>query len=402
MLGSNLFKNLAGPLILLLAVSWAAWAQTRQDERDAARSATTSFSKIRNTALDADLQICVNDGGVESCRITVDGPTDTIDLGVGSNANVNLGSLNGTVDASEISYLNGVTSSIQTQLSGKQATITGAASTITGSNLTASRALISDGSGKVGVSAVTSTELGYLDTVTSNVQTQLNGKQATITGGATTIASSNLTASRALVSDGSGKVAVSAVTSTELGYVDGVTSAIQTQLNGKQATIATSADNRLTRYNGTSNVQGTGITVSDSDGLSGVNSILMDSGGTITGMQANKDSGNGTCTPTNGTTSSCSYSDMRYIMMNNAVMISWDFDYTTGSTGGTGCRCPIPIASSFTTGNDLHGTCAGIRSTAFQYGYVTANTANNQLNITMTNTSAGTGFLKCVAMYQIN
>jgi hypothetical protein len=62
-------------------------------------------------------------------------------------------------------------------------------------------------------------------------------KQNLITGGATTITTSNLTASRALISDGSGKVAVSAVTSTELGYVDGVTSAIQTQLNAKVGTV---------------------------------------------------------------------------------------------------------------------------------------------------------------------
>ena len=61
-------------------------------------------------------------------------------------------------------------------LSTKQDTITGAASTITTSNLTASRALISDGSGKVATNAVTSTELGYLSGVTSNVQTQLNSK----------------------------------------------------------------------------------------------------------------------------------------------------------------------------------------------------------------------------------
>ena len=82
---------------------------------------------------------------------------------------------------------------------------------------------------------VTSTEFDYLDGVTSNIQTQLDAKQATITGGATTITSSNLTASRALVSDGSGKVAVSAVTSTEVGYLDGVTSNIQTQLDAKAA-----------------------------------------------------------------------------------------------------------------------------------------------------------------------
>lgn len=45
--------------------------------------------------------------------------------------------------------------------------------------------------------------------------------------------SSVLTASRALISNSSGKVAVSAVTSTELGYLDGVTSAIQDQLDDK-------------------------------------------------------------------------------------------------------------------------------------------------------------------------
>ncbi|MBQ0113373.1 MAG: hypothetical protein KBT03_09610 [Bacteroidales bacterium] len=69
--------------------------------------------------------------------------------------------------------------------------------------------------------------------VTQTEKTTWNNKQAAITGGATTITSSNLTANRALVSNGSGKVAVSDVTSTELGYLDGVTSAIQTQLNGK-------------------------------------------------------------------------------------------------------------------------------------------------------------------------
>lgn len=67
--------------------------------------------------------------------------------------------------------------------------------------------------------------------LTSTDWTTFNSKQDTITGAATTITTANLTASRALVSDGSGKVAVSAVTSTELGYVSGVTSSIQTQLN---------------------------------------------------------------------------------------------------------------------------------------------------------------------------
>lgn len=88
-----------------------------------------------------------------------------------------------------------------------------------------------------GVTA-TATEINYLDGVTSAIQTQLNGKAASshshpasqVTG---------LTASRALISDANGHPAVSAVTSTELGYLDGVTSAIQTQLNGKASTSHT-------------------------------------------------------------------------------------------------------------------------------------------------------------------
>lgn len=66
------------------------------------------------------------------------------------------------------------------KLETKQDKITGAATTITDDNLTASHALVSDANGKVAVSDVTSTELGYLDGVTSNVQTQLNKKLETV------------------------------------------------------------------------------------------------------------------------------------------------------------------------------------------------------------------------------
>jgi len=55
--------------------------------------------------------------------------------------------------------------------------ITGAASTIDTEDLTASRAVVSNSDGKIAVSDVTSTELGYMAGVTSNVQTQLDSKQ---------------------------------------------------------------------------------------------------------------------------------------------------------------------------------------------------------------------------------
>lgn len=47
-----------------------------------------------------------------------------------------------------------------------------------------------------------------------------------------------LTANRALLSDGTGIISVSAVTNVELGYVSGVTSAIQTQINTKIASVS--------------------------------------------------------------------------------------------------------------------------------------------------------------------
>lgn len=67
----------------------------------------------------------------------------------------------------------------------------------------------------------------------TEVTNTLTSKQDKIVGGASTITNDNLTANRALVSNSSGKVAVSAVTSTELGYLDGVTSNVQTQLDSK-------------------------------------------------------------------------------------------------------------------------------------------------------------------------
>ena len=78
----------------------------------------------------------------------------------------------------------------------KQHSISGAATTITSSDLTADFALVSHTNGKVDVSTISTTPLGYLSDVKANqttcylnseVNALLNGKQATTTGGATTI-----------------------------------------------------------------------------------------------------------------------------------------------------------------------------------------------------------------------
>ena len=107
---------------------------------------------------------------------------NSVNIDANSNKVTNLANGSASGDAVNVS-----------QLDTKQATITGAATTIDTEDLTASRAVISNSSGKIAVSDVTSTELGYLDGVSSAIQTQLDAKQATNTGAATTIDTSEFT-----------------------------------------------------------------------------------------------------------------------------------------------------------------------------------------------------------------
>lgn len=95
-----------------------------------------------------------------------------------SKSDVGLGNVDNTADADKP-----ISTATQTALNAKQNTITGAATTITGNNLTASRALVSDSSGKVAISDITATELGYLDGVTSNIQQQLNANSCLFSKG---------------------------------------------------------------------------------------------------------------------------------------------------------------------------------------------------------------------------
>lgn len=177
---------------------------------------------------------------------------------------------NGGADEISVLNLSGLLSDAQTPLAHNQsaATITTGVLAIAqggtnASSWTASRVLVSTAGGALGVAAITTTELDYLNNVSSNIQTQLNGKAPSSEGvtngdshdhvggdgasislttavtGVLPIAnggtgSSSQTAGRAVVTDGSGKLVSSAnITITELDYLNGVSSAIQTQLNGK-------------------------------------------------------------------------------------------------------------------------------------------------------------------------
>ena len=69
-----------------------------------------------------------------------------------------------------------------------------------------------------------------------------------------------LTANRALQSDGSGVVSISSVTATELGYVSGVTSAIQTQLNNRALDSAVIKKDGSVPFTGNQSLGGNKIT----------------------------------------------------------------------------------------------------------------------------------------------
>ena len=83
---------------------------------------------------------------------------------------------------------------------------------------------------------VSATELGYINGVTSDIQTQIDGKLATSTASSTyaPLSAPTFTGTVTLPSTTS----IGNVTSTEIAYLDGVTSAIQTQLDAKAPTAS--------------------------------------------------------------------------------------------------------------------------------------------------------------------
>src|ERR1051326_5124495 len=63
--------------------------------------------------------------------------------------------------------------------------LTGLFDLVGSTTITANRAAVSSSSGGLVASSTTDTQIGYLNTLSSNVQTQLNGKESSITSGTT-------------------------------------------------------------------------------------------------------------------------------------------------------------------------------------------------------------------------
>lgn len=113
-----------------------------------------------------------------------------------------------------------------------------------------------------------------------------------------------LSTSRAVVSDGSGFLSAATTTSTEIGYVNGVTSAIQTQLNAKQTSDATLTALAAYNTNGLMTqtaadtftgrtITGTAseITVTNGDGVAGNPTLSLASNARVSIVGGGKDGG---------------------------------------------------------------------------------------------------------------
>lgn len=240
---------------------------------------------------------------------------------------------NGSVTNTEFQYLDGVTSAIQTQINGK-----------TSSTLTDTHILVGNGSNlatDVAVSGdVTVTNTGNFQIATGViVNADVN-------------ASANIDAS---------KLGTGTVDNTEFGYLNGVTSAIQTQLSGKVTGPGSSTDNAVVRFDGAggSIVQNSPIIISDTGNITGVADLT--SSGTITstgvisaqGAVLKSVSSNATVTGANATMSSPT---TPFVRLTNASLTS--IDMISVPTDGQVITVENATGNSITINNNTGGTAA--------------------------------------------
>lgn len=123
----------------------------------------------------------------------------------------------------EANYIVGVTSPIQAQINSKGAI---AGQTWTGAHVFNGTTTLP---AATTIGAVTAAELAHLSGVTSPIQTQFAAKASL--SGATYTGAHNYSGASSVTLPGA--TSIGSITSTELGYLDGVTAPIQAQLGGK-------------------------------------------------------------------------------------------------------------------------------------------------------------------------
>jgi hypothetical protein len=207
---------------------------------------------------------------------------------------------------------------------------------------------------------VSATEIGYLDGVTSAIQTQLNAK-ADLSG-------PTFTGTVVLPSSTS----IGNVSSTEIGYLDGVTSAIQTQLNAKGAGTVTTVS--VVSANGFAGTVANATTTPAITLSTSITGILKGNGTAISAAT----SGTDYAPATSGT----------FILSGNGagaftnVTIGTGLDFTGGTLsatgGGGGSGTVTSVDMSVPTGLAIGGnpiTTSGTLALTYASGYAIPTTA---------------------------
>ena len=213
---------------------------------------------------------------------------------------------------------------------------------------------------------------------TQIIDASIENTQVSTTAGITLSKLAATTANRALASDGSGFIVATAVTDTEIGYVSGVTSAIQTQLGNKINTSEKGVANGLATLDSGGKIPSSQLSVS-----------AMEYQGTWAAS---------TNTPALSDKSTITIQDLTFTAdsageAGNAITI----EYTSGGTAGSevvgvnGSAISVQIESGVSTATQIKTAIDGSGPAAALVDTVISGTAGNaQTTVSATNL-AGTG-----------
>jgi len=318
-------------------------------------SADTWVVSTTNATGASSGDLTLTDAALKAAAITASGVVTATGFTIGSAVitEAELEILDGaTLSTTELNYVDGVTSAIQTQLNTKGVTAGSSSITTVGTigagTWAATDIAIAHGGTGSSTAGDARTALGV-----QPLDADLTALSSCQTGGAAALAL--LTATEVAILDGA------TLSTAELNYVDGVTSAIQTQLNTKGVTAGSSSITTVGTI-GTGTWQGTAVASAyldaDTAHLSGtqtftgtktLNSFKGTGGATVTNILDEDAMGSNSATALATQQSIKAYADTKSVLAGSSSI-------TTVGTVGTGTWQGTAIASAYLDADTAHLT----------------------------------------------